>query len=141
MTESINRSHVSDRARGEKGFVLVSALVISLLFIGLIEMVLIDSSSRMRTAQRFRARTVAEILAENGAELAAQNMVNAASASGEAELAEGELSGELARMGETFILRGTGVSSGVHSATVAIEIRGRIGEDGTILIDSSEETR
>lgn len=104
-------------------------------------MVLIDSSSRMRTAQRFRARTVAEILAENGAELAAQNMVNAASASGEAELAEGELSGELARMGETFILRGTGVSSGVHSATVAIEIRGRIGEDGTILIDSSEETR
>ena len=139
MTESISRSRASDRERGERGFVLVSALVISLLFIGLIELVLIDSSTRMRTAQRFRARTVAEILAENGAELAARNMVSAASTSGEAQLAEGELSGELARMGETFILRGSGVSSGVHSATVAIEIRGRVLEDGRIVIDSSEE--
>ena len=139
MTESISRSRASDRGRREKGFVLVSALVISVLFIGLIELVLIDSSTRMRTAQRFRARTVAEILAENGAELAAQNMVNAASTSGEAQLAEGELSGELARMGETFILRGSGVSSGVHSAAVEIEIRGRVMEDGLILIDSSEE--
>ncbi len=117
---------------------LVSALVIAALYFGLIELTLLDSSRRLETAQRFRARIGARILAENGAELAAQNMANASSTSGEAELSDGVIEGRFERSGDTFVLYGRGSTSGVKRASAGIEIRGRI--DGfVILIDSSRQ--
>lgn len=139
MTRSTSHTRASERLReDQRGFVLVSALVIAALYFGLIELTLLDSSRRLETAQRFRARIGARILAENGAELAAQNMANASSTSGEAELSDGVIEGRFERSGDTFVLYGRGSTSGVKRASAGIEIRGRI--DGfVILIDSSRQ--
>lgn len=139
MTRSISRIHASEKlSESQRGFVLVSALVIAALYFGLIELTLLDSSRRLETAQRFRARIAARILAENGAELAAQNMTKASSTSGEAELSDGIIQGRFERSGDTFVLRGSGSTSGVKRASAGIEIRGRI-DGNVILIDSSRQ--
>lgn len=139
MTRSISRIRTSRRFRtGERGFVLISALVIAALYFSLIELTLLDSSRRLEAAQRFRSRIAARILAENGAELAAQNMVHAASTSGEAELAAGVLEGKFERSADSFVLRGRGRTGGVQQASAGIEIVGRI-EGQLVRIDSSRQ--
>ena len=68
----------SSRARTtERGFVLIAALVLAVLYFGLMELLLIESARDLHEAQRFRARIVAAALAENAAELAMQNVVSA----------------------------------------------------------------
>jgi Tfp pilus assembly protein PilX len=62
----------SSRARTtERGFALAMALVLAVLYFGLIELLLIDASRDLAEARRFRARVVALTLAENAAERAA----------------------------------------------------------------------
>src|SRR6266545_5727430 len=68
-------SRASISRQRQRGFVLISALVLSVLYFALMELLLIDSSRALNEAQRFRARVVAGALAESGAELAALQMV------------------------------------------------------------------
>lgn len=69
------RSSFRARTTNERGYVLISAIALAVLYFGLMELMMIDSSRALREAQRFRARVVASALAENAAELAAANMI------------------------------------------------------------------
>ncbi|HWS71823.1 MAG TPA: hypothetical protein VN605_06890, partial [Thermoanaerobaculia bacterium] len=50
--------------------------MLSVLYFGLMELMLIDSQRALAEARRFRARVVASTLAESAAELAAEQLVN-----------------------------------------------------------------
>ena len=69
-TRSCNRARTTER-----GFALAMALIIAVLYFGLIELMLYDASRELAEARRFRARIVALTLAENGAERAAWMIV------------------------------------------------------------------
>ena len=107
----------------QRGFVLISVLVIALLYFAMLELMLIESGEAMRNAQRFRARIVAQILAENGAELAAHNFALSNGKSVSYTDDSGEMHGKSERLpGELFTIEGRGTVGGVypHSATVKI---------------------
>jgi len=59
----------------ERGYVLISAIVLAVLYFALMELMLLDSSRALREAQRFRARIIATTLAESAAELSAAQLV------------------------------------------------------------------
>ena len=59
----------------ERGYVLIAAITIAILYFALMELMLIDSSRALREAQRFRSKVVAATLAESAAELSAASMV------------------------------------------------------------------
>src|SRR5215213_2449819 len=72
---SLRSIRSSSRARtSERGFALIAALTLALLYFALMELILIDSSRSLAEAQRFRARIMAAAVAEDAAELAALNM-------------------------------------------------------------------
>ena len=91
------------------------------------QLLLIDASRSLHEAQRFRARIVATTLAENGAELAAINMVSQSSNSGSVNDAQGSASGELTSTptleGRNFTIKSEGTTAGVirQRATVTLE--------------------
>lgn len=67
----------SSRARtSERGMALALALIVAVLYFGLIELMLMDASRQLAEARRFRARIIALTLAENGAELAALHLAS-----------------------------------------------------------------
>lgn len=118
-----------ENTEAERGFALLSALVIAFLYFGLMQLLLIDASRSLHEAQRFRARIVAKTLAENGAELAAINMMNQASGEGEVNDAQGHASGKRTS-GTTnefnitpFTIESEGTTVGVvrQHATVTLE--------------------
>jgi hypothetical protein len=110
----------------QRGFVLMSALVLAVLYFALMELLLIDSSRALNEAQRFRSRVVAATLAENAAELAALNLVNGGSPSPPVTNDEGRMKGNLDLNGSEFIIRGEGTTSGVAPQTASVIIQGRI---------------
>ena len=69
------RSSSRARTESQRGFVLVIALVLAILYFMLMGLVMIDSSRAQTEAQRYRARVLAATLAENAAELACAQMV------------------------------------------------------------------
>jgi hypothetical protein len=121
--------------------VLGLAMVIALLYFLLMELLLIDASRAFAEAQRYRSRVTAQMLAENGAELAAEQMVNRSGATEDEESPVGDCSGEYSRSGDPFSdggaqfeLRATGKSKGLAPATATLRLegtirRGRIGID------------
>lgn len=112
---------------GQRGFVLLSVLLIAVLYFGLIELLMADSTRRMREAQRFRACITANILVENGAELAATRMVELSLNESSAQSADGSMTGTYRRIGETqFVIQATGVSSGLFETSRSVTIQGRI---------------
>jgi Tfp pilus assembly protein PilX len=121
--------------RRQRGFALITALVLAMLYFMLMQLLLIDSSRALIEAQRFRARTVAQALAENGAELAALDIVDRAGAKVDASNFEGTMSGAMTHTGEKFELHGEGTSTGVVRQQSSVIVQGRIAPDGTIKID------
>ena len=59
----------------ERGYVLIAAIALAILYFALMELMLIDSSRALREAQRFRSKVIATTLAESAAELSAASMV------------------------------------------------------------------
>lgn len=123
----------SRRVRSERGIALVSVLIIALLFMVFLQLLLAESSEAYRSAQRFRARTVARIMADNGAELAAAGMVAIAGQEVKGETDEGTMSGTYRRSkseaGDRFEIVAHGASSGVASAEARIRVEGYIDGD------------
>ena len=119
----------------ERGFALISALVLALLFFALMELVLIDSSRALAEAQRFRARVLAASAAEDAAELAAANMLHRLSGTTQLNTPERELTGTLVRAGENFELVGTAKSIGALVQSASVRVQGRMSESGVIRID------
>jgi len=111
----------------ERGMVLLSVLVLAILYFALMQLILLESSEKMRSAQRFRSRIVADLLAEDSLELAAEQMVNYPARTINQELTLGTASGQFSRLsGNRFRLEGTGTLTGAVNARVTIEMTGRI---------------
>src|SRR5438105_10104932 len=83
------------RTIDQRGYVLISAIALAVLYFGLMELMLIDSSRALREAQRFRSRVVASALAESAAELAAAQMVTRPGANANASDEQGQMTGVL----------------------------------------------
>lgn len=123
------------RARGnERGFVLVATIVVAVLYFGLMQLMLIDSSRTLREAQRFRARIVAATLAENGAELAAHNMIDNVQNIADAENDQGTMNGSMVRTPPPshtitkyrFDITGEGTATGVVTQKATVNLQGRL---------------
>ena len=92
----------------------------------LMELLLLDATRSLNEAQRFRSHVIASTLAENGAEIAALNMVSSSGASADAQNSQGKMSGKLNRSGNTFELTGQGASSGVPPMESSVLLEGTV---------------
>jgi hypothetical protein len=103
------RSFSRGRTESQRGFVLVIALVLAILYFMLMGLVMIDSSRAQAEAQRFRARMMAAVLAENAAELACAQMVTLPSGMANKEDKQGRMFGTYRRTsGDKFEVNGEG---------------------------------
>ena len=132
---SFSRARTSNRG-AERGFVLIAALVLAVLYFALMELMLVDSGRELAEAQRFRSRIVAGIVAENAVELAARHMA----VSGGMSISENDEQGSMtARMtrggGEAFEIVGEGRTSGVMPQEAKVFVQGRVDASGNIAID------
>jgi hypothetical protein len=106
------------------------AIVLAVLYFGLVELLLLDSSRELGEARRFRARIVAETLAENAAELAAKDIVTRDSAPQfVTETEQGTMTGMMKKTGSDFEIHGEGTTSGITQSIAKVVLRGRL--DGT----------
>ena len=119
--------------KSERGFAMVAALSMAILYFGLMELMLIDSMRSQHEAQRFKARVVALTLAESGAELAALDIVRRFGATANEQDSQGEYSGRLTRSGNTFELQGSGVTTGVIRQSATVRLNGRIVANDVII--------
>ena len=134
----------SSRGRtDERGFALLAAIVLAVLYFGLMELLLIDSSRELREAQRFRSRIIALALAENAAELAAVDMTNLGNVTlnPKAENGEGTMEGRLVKSGSSFWLHGEAASKGVVASEAWVDLRGDIDPDKEIHIRLSQHSQ
>lgn len=125
----------------EKGFALISALLLALLFLALIQILFLESSETYRSAMRFRSRVLAQALAESAVEIAARDLVNYGGASINAQNLDGRMESVFERLDEDgrFRIIGKGVTGGVFPMEADVEIEGKI--DGPkIDIDKSKHT-
>lgn len=117
----------------QRGFVLLSVLLLAVLFFGLMHLVLRESTDASLAAQRFRARIVAEVLAENAAELAVRQIALSSGARRSAENGEGLMAGSFNRKpGDAFEIMGSSETKGTLRARASVRIEGRI--EGTAII-------
>lgn len=125
---------------------LAIALIVAVLYFGLIELMLYDASRQLGEARRFRARIVALTLAENGAELAAWQLAST-TLNGppfvSADDWQGSITGKVTKTVTTttdggeirqFTLTGTGETTGVVELRAKVDVFGRI-EGTDIKID------
>lgn len=116
---------------------LVAALVLAVLYFALMELMMMDASRSLSEAQRFRARIVADTLAENGAELAAAQMIVKPGGVASYQDDQGLMKGTYNRSGNDYVLTGEGRAEGIVTQRSRVRVQGRI--DGTrVIIDYSE---
>ncbi len=136
------------RTEGQRGYALVWAIGIAMLFFMLVQLVLIDSARELAEARRFRGRILAATLAENGAELAAVRITDRPFANVSAEDWQGKITGEMRRQEATdqnhkpiykFQIIGDGDAKGTDRAAARVEVFGRI-ENGRLYIDYTIHT-
>ncbi|MGK2859265.1 MAG: hypothetical protein ACSLFQ_18850 [Thermoanaerobaculia bacterium] len=130
-TRSSRRAH----ADGERGYALVASLVLAVLFFALMTLVLLESTMRYRGAQRYRARIVAQTLAENAAELAAKGLGDGSSLIASAETDEGTMkaTGEVATDLDgvvRFKIEAEGETRGVQRVRATVTVWGRVDAGG-----------
>lgn len=110
----------------ERGYVLISAIALAILYFALMELMLMDSSRAQREAQRFRARIVATTLAESAAELAALQLVTASSGPMNASDDQGTMTATLTHNGNTFMIEASAEATGVPPQKAAVKVQGEI---------------
>lgn len=110
----------------ERGYVLISAITLAILYFALMELMLIDSSRALREAQRFRARIVATTLAESAAELAAAQLVTAPAANVNASDEQGTMTATLQHNGNTFLIDASAESTGVPPQKASVKVQGAV---------------
>jgi hypothetical protein len=128
------RSSSRDRT-SERGFVLITAIIVAVLYFMLIELLLIDGTRALQEAQRFRSRIVALTLAESGAELAAAQMITNTNTKVDVDTVEGTISGEYLRSGDSFELTGNATTKGAAIQKAKVTIQGRIVDGTRVVID------
>lgn len=121
------RSCSRARTSSQRGFALLAAIALAILYFALIELLLLDSSRELGEARRFRARVVAATLAENGAELAAFQIVSRNTAWVNAEDEQGKITGQMMKSeGDQFQISATGETTGVVKSEARVRLYGRI---------------
>lgn len=133
------------RARtSERGFALAVALIVAVLYFGLIQLMLIDATRDLAEARRFRARVVAATLAENGAELAAANIVNSIvnNVSPVTDW-QGITKGEMKKNSVTgeFEITASGETTGVLSQKATVFVKGQVVGSSTIEIHNTQHSQ
>jgi hypothetical protein len=118
------RSSFRARTR-ERGYALISAIALAILYFAVMQLIMIDSTRALHEAQRFRSKVIAAALAENGAELAASQMLLNATHNADATDADGKMKGTLQRSGNDFTINAEGTSYGVQSRTATVRLQGR----------------
>lgn len=120
---SSSRAHI----HRQRGYVLISVLILAVLYLGLMELMLRDSSQVLRSASRFRSRIIAQSLAEDGVELAACRIVDRGGATIRADSDQGEITAVMKRVGdEAFEITAQAVSSGAASSAASVRVFGRV---------------
>lgn len=103
------------------------AVILAVLYFGLIELLMIDSSRALAEARQFRARVVASTLAENAAELAAQQIITSGPAVVPPWIDEqGTMKGTRLKAGNEFQLEGAGETSGIIVTRATVKVFGRV---------------
>ena len=123
----------------ERGYALIAALVLAILYFAMVELLLLDASRELAEARRFRARIIAETLAENGAELAALNIMTTKMSEVTAEDWQGTLVGRMVNEDGTFDIVAEGKSSGLAESKAKVIVRGRI-VDGDVRVQYTVHT-
>ena len=125
-TRSFSRARTSEN---ERGFALLAAIALAVLYFAMIQLMLIDSARELAEARRFKARVVAAALAENGAELAAYGITTPGSMmeTPSAENWQGKISGKLMKAGGgDFVIEGKGSAAGITRAEASVQLVGRV---------------
>jgi hypothetical protein len=131
------------RTTSQRGFVLITAIVLAVLYFALMELLLLDSSRQLQEAQRFRARVVAMHLAESGAELSANQIFTSAMKDiGVVEDWQGKKTGRMFRNEESgaFQMEATGTTTGVVHVSSTVTVKGNA-KNGNLRIDFTEHTQ
>jgi hypothetical protein len=129
------------RTTSQRGYVLITAIALAVLYFALMQLMLIDSSRALREAQRFRSRIVASTLAESAAELAAAQMVSGtAPSTAKANDDQGSMQGELHLLGTNFELIGDATTAGVAPVKANVRVQGRI-QGNKVIIDYTFHTQ
>ena len=121
------RSSFRARTR-ERGYALISAIALAVLYFAVMQLIMIDSNRVLHEAQRFRSKVIAEALAENGAELAASQLVITTNAKPPVNATDGDgkMTGTLAdRSPNAFVITGEGTSYGTEPRTATVRLQGR----------------
>jgi hypothetical protein len=122
--------------------VLIAAIALAVLYFGLMELMLIDSQRTLREAQRFRSKIIATTLAENAADLAAEQIcTKSITATVDYANAEGTMTGDMHRVESDtptgkkydFVINVTGTTKGVSPQVATGKLDGEI-TDGVIHI-------
>lgn len=93
----------------------------------MVELLLLDSARGLEEARRFRARIIAETLAENGAELAALQIVTNDNAQATAEDWQGTIAGRMTKNpGGQFDIEAEGRTAGLTESRAKVLVRGRV---------------
>jgi hypothetical protein len=126
----------SFRARTtERGFVLLAAIVLAVLYFALMELLLIDSARELNEARRFRARIVAAVLAENAAELAVLGVVDGIPRPVNFEDDLGRMEAKFRyTVAPKFVIDASGETKGTIAQTATVQVHGER-NGGQIRID------
>ncbi|HEX7707131.1 MAG TPA: hypothetical protein VF701_11800 [Thermoanaerobaculia bacterium] len=117
------------RTNRERGYALIAAMILAVLYFALIELLLLDSSRELAEARRFRAQIVALTLAENGAELAAVDLASPGRTMQEGRLddSQGRMEGRMTKTsGAQFDIEAKGETTGVTPVRATVHVRGRL---------------
>jgi hypothetical protein len=121
------RSFSRARIESQRGFVLVAALVLAVLYFMLMELMNLESQRALAEAQRFRARVVAATLAENAAELACVQMVTRTAGNASAKDEQGTMTGHYQRTAIVdYVVDAEGESGGVVVQKATVRLQGRV---------------
>ncbi|HXA16239.1 MAG TPA: hypothetical protein VN380_04570 [Thermoanaerobaculia bacterium] len=120
------RSSFRARTR-ERGYVLIAAIALAILYFALMELMLIDSSRALREAQRFRSHVIAATLAESAAELSAASMVTRNAGDNiNADDEQGSMKANCKVAGTAFDIDAEANTSGVMPMKATVRVQGRI---------------
>lgn len=143
------RRNLRQQRPREQGFALAIAIIVAVLYFAMIELLMLDASRELAQARQFRARVVAQTLAENGAELAALQFVpsHTPTANVTAEDFQGVITGTMRKTSagsgatqQLFTLTGTGNATGLVKARATVQLTGRI-VGNRVVIDYASHSR
>jgi ABC-type Na+ efflux pump permease subunit len=132
--DSLRSTSTSSRGRtnrrGERGYVLITAIVLAVMYFALMELMLVDSQRALKESQRFRSKVIATVAAENAVELAAAQMAKRAGSNVTAEDEQAAMEGTLSVSGsapsQNFEIKGNAKTKGVAPTQADVRVQGRM---------------